>query len=82
MDNDSDDPVLAEAFDDPTIVTALIEFSRTNELAMQAVRWALAFHVQRWHRLTRGQEVHALPERAREDVLAHLKEAFRAVARS
>jgi hypothetical protein len=33
--------VLVEVFDDPAIVRALIELSRTNELAMQAVRFAL-----------------------------------------
>jgi hypothetical protein len=33
MDHDSDNAVLAEGFDDPTIVRALIELSKTNELA-------------------------------------------------
>jgi hypothetical protein len=49
-----DDALIAAAFDDPAIVTVLIEPSRTNELAMQAVRWALAYHVHRWHRLMHG----------------------------
>ena len=71
-----DDAVLAEAFDDPAIVAALIELSKTNELAMQAVRWALAFHVRRWHGLLHGNE--AVPEEAPEDVLAVVKEAFHA----
>jgi hypothetical protein len=78
-----DDAVIAEAFDDPAIVVALIELSRTNELAMQAVRWALAFHVQRWHHIMHGDEAQAqaIPEEAPEDVLAALKEALGAQRR-
>ena len=49
-----DDALIAAAFEDPAFVSALIELSRTNELAMKAVRWALAYHVARWHRLTHG----------------------------
>jgi hypothetical protein len=72
---ESDDVVLAEAFDNPTIVRALITLSRTNELAMKAVRYALAFHVDRWYRLMHGDEPprEDLPE----DVLAALQEALR-----
>jgi hypothetical protein len=48
---------------------------------MQAVRWALAVHVQRSHRLMHGDEPRAqpIPEEAPEDVLAFLKEAFGAL---
>jgi hypothetical protein len=69
-----DDAVLAEAFDDPAIVRALIRLSRTNELAMKGVRLALACHVQRWHRLMHPGE--ALPSDLTEDVLAALLERF------
>ena len=77
---DDDYAVLAEAFDDPAIVRALIELSRTNGLAMRAVRWALAFHVQRWHRIMHGDEAdeQAVSKEAPEEVLAALKEAFHA----
>jgi hypothetical protein len=46
-----DDALIAGLFDDPAVVAVLIDLSRTNQLAMQAVRWALAYHVARWHRL-------------------------------
>jgi hypothetical protein len=50
-----DDAVIAEAVDDPAVITVLIELSRTNELAMQAVRWALLSHVARWPRIMRPE---------------------------
>jgi hypothetical protein len=59
--------------------------ARTNELAMQAVRWGLAYHVTRWHHLhlMHGDEAHreALPEEVPEDLLALLKDALGAAAR-
>ena len=51
-----DDAVIAAIFDDPAVVAVLINLSRSNELAMQAVRWALAYHVHRWHRLIHSTE--------------------------
>jgi hypothetical protein len=82
MADDSDDAVLAAACDDPTIVRALITLCRTNELAMRAVRWALAFHVPCWHRLLHGDEAQAIPEKAPQDVVAFLKEALDASVRA
>jgi hypothetical protein len=47
----ADDALIAGLFDDPAVVAVFIDLSRTNALAMQAVRWALAYHVARWQRL-------------------------------
>ena len=40
----SDDAVIAEAFDDPAFITLLAELSKTKEWAMRCVRWALLYH--------------------------------------
>jgi hypothetical protein len=76
---DSDDAVLAEALDNPAIVRALITLSTTNERAMKAVRYALAFHVHRWYRLMHPDE--PPPEDLQEDLLACLQEALSTPAR-
>ena len=71
---DPDDAALIEALDNPAIVRALIRLSMTNERAMKAVRFALAFHVERWSLLMHQGE--APPEELPQDVLAALEEAL------
>jgi hypothetical protein len=52
----NDDPRIAEAIDDPAVITAMLALSKGNELAQAFVRWALAYQVARWHRLMTSAE--------------------------